>query len=330
MVTGLWGAATAVAATAQNRALRQLTTANEAHNDPVLSPDGSTVAFRGPSKIGVVAAAGGGSEGTLANSATLGGDIVWAPSSAGIYYRDGLTVRFVSRSGGPSRQVASLPDAQHRLWCVDAADRTLYLTRFVATSRQYVLFTLPTSGGAISDLVSSALVIQEVGLDPSGTWIQFQELPSGPFTQREFVRVDLAGNNRVSLGKPPTAANVGPGHFVDNGTTIVFSFVSASSNGFHIGRLSVTSTTAIESLTEGSLQRNSAVVTPGGWRLDRAAGAIPKRSRTGGDAGAGRRRGSTAGRRASATVSGAAVDRSRRVARGVRLPRRQRDPDLRG
>ena len=199
----------------------------------------------------------------MVTSPTIGGDLVWSPGSSGVYYRDGVTLRFVSRTGGQPQTIATLPDGQHRLWAVDATDRTLYLTRFVAASRRHVLFAIPTRGGARRDLVSNALVMSHVQLDPSGTWILYQEAPAGPFMQREFVRVDLQGSNSTSLGKPPVTSNIGPGYFVDNGNTVVFQFVSQTSNGFHIGRLSVSKTT-IEPLTELGMQRNSAFVAPGG------------------------------------------------------------------
>ncbi len=251
----------ALPAAAQRRGVTQLTSLQETHQLAKISPNGQTVAFAGPSKIGAVAF-GGGAEVTLVNGINLG-DFVWSPTSAGLYFLDNAVLKFVPRFGGAPTSLTTLPGQQHRLWAVDAADRKIWGTRLDSTTQTYHIFTVPTNGGAQpTDIVSSVLVMDEVKLDPQDQFILYRAFSPGiPFSPVEYFRADADGQNAVSITGGSVTNLPELADWVDNGQSIVFTMISAASARRHLGRIGPTGT-QIRMLSEGSFQRRFSAVSP--------------------------------------------------------------------
>ncbi len=189
---------------AQSRNLLPLTNTAEAHTAAVLSPDGGFIAFRGPEKIGVVSYLGG-AEFVAAAGRNLG-TFVWAPDSLGIYYMDGVDVRYVARTGGSSRLVTTLAESGQALWAVKRDGSDLLGTwLFVRNSggqavRETQVFALATDGlSGPRVLVQSLVVIDGLRISPDDNKIVYREYDATPFSRRDYVVANIDGSSPVSL-----------------------------------------------------------------------------------------------------------------------------------
>ncbi len=231
------------------RQVKQITKATEAHFDAQISPDGKTVAFRGANKIGVVGVAGG-KETTIAQGANLGG-FVWAPNSAGIYYLDGTTVKFVSKSGGTALSIGTGKGAMF-LWGVDRGDKTIYGSR-ADNNNNYFVFSLLTSGSAPpKDIVAipTNYWVEQVSVDFSGSKLAYFVSLQGVHRPKDLMVANSDGSNQKSWSGgaklPSTTRNLA---WSDAGTTVIFTtLVNNLSLTWQIGRLTAASTT-VEYLT---------------------------------------------------------------------------------
>jgi len=208
----------------QIRNLLPITTSGEEHVDAVLSPTGDHVAFRGPDKLAVVAYAGG-QEVTLAMGRNLG-SFVWAPDASGLYFLDGRDLRFVPRTGGLGRTVATLPELGHALWDVKRDGSELFGTWLYLRDnggnfeRETQVFAIQTDGSAPPRvLVSSLLVVDGVRVSPDQTKIVYREYDAQPFSRHDYFVADIDGRNPVSLtGGAGLGLNPGlPSWLGDNG-----------------------------------------------------------------------------------------------------------------
>ena len=246
-----------VSSISAQRDIVMITTKAEIHQDALISPDGTNIAFRGPSKISVVSYTGG-KESSLVSGLNLG-DFLWSPNSSGVYFMENDQVRFVAKNGGNPKVIAKLPGQQHRLWDVDSKDGFLFGTRFDSSNRTYKIFELATDGrSAPKDLVSSAFLMDEVDLDPGGTRLLFRRYSPQPFQPREYLHVDRGGKKEVSLTGKPIGGQIQHGRWVDSGKSIVFSILSSASSTWQLARIGPVGT-KIRMLTEGFMHRFSAV-----------------------------------------------------------------------
>ena len=257
------------AAFGQLRGFTKITATAEPHLDPQISPDGSTIAFRGSGKIGSVGFLGG-PEGAMAVGNNLG-DFVWSPNSSGIYYMDGVDLTFVAKSGGNGLRLTALPGQQHRLWCVDSQDNKVWGTRFEPSTNTYHIFTASTSGAASVDIVSSSTVLDQVRLDPSETRIVYREALPVPFAPAEVWSANADGTNPVSLTGGTVARSIDHLDWVDGGQTVAFTLQSQNTGQVQLGRLATAASSTsidplIDMLTEGFLtHRNMAVSADKEW-----------------------------------------------------------------
>jgi len=226
------------------RQVKQLTKANEAHFDAQISPDGKTVAFRGASKIGVVGVEGG-KETTIAQGTSLG-SFVWSPNSAGIYYLDGTTVKFVSKSGGTALSLGTGKGSMF-LWGVDRSDKTIYGTR-ADSNRNYYVFSLPTAGSASpKDIVAikANYWVEQVAVDFSGSKLAYFVSLQGVWKPKDLRVADSDGKNEVSWsGGEKLLSTTRNLAWSDASKTVIFTtLVSRLSSTWQIGRLTAASTT---------------------------------------------------------------------------------------
>lgn len=261
---------------AQLRGVTQITSSGQVHQDAKLSPDGLFVAYRGAGKIGSVGFSGG-VEATLATSSNLG-DFFWAPNSSGLYFIENSDLKFVSRGGGNPQRLATLPGQGHRIWSVDAQDKKIWGTRFDPATSTYHIFSVSTSGGSVTDLVGSPLVLDQVKIDPSGSRILYRETLGIPFSPSEIWMADHDGQNEVSLTGGQVAECPDLIDWVDNAQTAAFAVRSPFSGLPQLGRIT-TASTQIELLSEGLFQhRNLSVTRDKQWLLHQAqyaGGAAP-------------------------------------------------------
>ena len=251
------------------RSIRTLTTAGEVHQDARISPDGQYVVWKGPNKLGI-APFSGGAETPLVASSTLG-DFLWAPTSSGIYYLDGTTVKFIARAGGVPKTLQTIAGGQQRLWCVSPNDALLYGSRYDTTTSQYAIYTLATSGTSVpKDLITSALALDAVRIDPTNQKMLYREYVAVPFSNREYWRADKDGKNPLSLTGGPVGGQIDHADFVDAGTTIVYTTISPNTPSFQLARLVAGNTTAVLLSEAPGLHRRSAVSGDQKWVIHEA------------------------------------------------------------
>ena len=259
-------AALVVAALAPaQRGVRAVTTSAESHQDAKISPDGSTIAFRGPNKLAVVPYVGG-AELVLATSSTLG-EFLWTPTGGGLYFIDAGTVKYVTRTGGSVITVRAIPGQQQHIHCVTKDDKSIYGSRYDPTSTRFTIFTLATNGqSAPSDIVQSVLTLDAVALDPSGAKMVYREYYGGtPFANREYWLALSSGVGAVSLTNGPISGQLDQAEFVDNGNTVAFTSIATTIPTFQIGTLANGNST-IRYLTDSpGLARRSSVFPDRKW-----------------------------------------------------------------
>jgi hypothetical protein len=249
-----------------------------AHLEPKLSPDGQIVAFRGPSRIGSVPSTGG-TEGLLVSGANLG-DFLWAPTSTGIYFLDGVVLKFVSRQGGNPVTISTLTGAQHRLWAVNNNDTRLFGTRFNATTGNYHVFSVPTNGSSAAvDVVTNVLFLDGVRLDPTNAKMLYRAYVPQPFTPREYFKCNLDGSNNQSVTNGSLNGQLEDGDWIDAGQTIAFNLQSTVSNRTHLALIGGAFANP-SFLTEGTrIHRRSVVTADRKWILcegqNSSSGAVP-------------------------------------------------------
>ena len=244
------------------RQVKQITKAEEAHFDAKISPDGKSVAFRGAQKIGVVGTSGG-TETAVAQGANLG-SFVWSPNSAGIYYLDGTTVKFVSKSGGNALSIGTGSGSLF-LWGVDRADKTIYGTRSDNNNNYYV-FSLPTSGSASpKDIVSitTNYWVEQVAVDFSGSKLAYFVSLQGVHKPKDLRVADADGKNEKSWsGGAKLASTTRNLAWSDAGKTVIFTtLVQQTSLTWQIGRLTAASTIP-DYLTSEPMNHQRSVVGP--------------------------------------------------------------------
>lgn len=231
------------------RQVKQITKAEEAHFDAKISPDGKNVAFRGAQKIGVVSTTGG-TEIAVAQGANLG-SFVWSPNSAGIYYLDGTTVKFVAKSGGNPLTIGTGQGSLF-LWGVDRADKSIYGTRS-DNNNNYHVFSLSTSGSASpKDIVSIATNywVEQVAVDFSGGKLAYFVSLQGVHKPKDLRVANSDGSNETSWsGGEKLASTTRNLCWADAGKTAIFTtLVQQVSLTWQIGRLTAASTN-VEYLT---------------------------------------------------------------------------------
>lgn len=189
---------------AQQRTLVPVTSSGEDHSNPVPSPNGQLVAYRGPSKIAVVPW-NGGAEVTLASGTNLG-SFVWTPDSRGIYYLEGTLVNFVAAGGGLPRQVYALPELSHQIWDIKNDESELVCSWLYVrnngstTVRETHVFMLRADGTAAPRVIAqSVLAIDGVQLSPDEQRLLWRQYDTTPFTPRDYVVANVDGSNQVSL-----------------------------------------------------------------------------------------------------------------------------------
>ncbi|MHC4922392.1 MAG: TolB family protein, partial [Planctomycetota bacterium] len=234
------------------RQVRQITKLEEPHFDCQISPDGKMVAFRGKGNKIAVVDVGGSKETDLVTGANLG-NFVWAPSNAGIYFMDGSTVKFVSKSGGVALPIGSGKGAMF-LWSVDRADKTIYGTRRDNNNNYYV-FSLATSGSATpQDLVTIAANywVEQVCVDLAAKKLAYFVSVQGVHQPKDLRVADINGKNETSWsGGAKLASPTRNLAWADAGTTAIFTtVVTTTSTTWQIGRLTATNST-VEFLTRG-------------------------------------------------------------------------------
>ncbi len=248
------------------REVKVLTKGNEAHFDARISPDGKTVAFRGAQKIGVVGV-DGGTETTVAQGSNLGG-FLWSPNSAGIYYLDGATVKFVSKSGGNALTIGGGKGAMF-LWAVDTSDKTIYGSR-ADSNNDYYVFSLATSGSASpKDIVSiaSGYWVDQVAVDPSGTKLAYLVSLQGVHRPKDLRVANADGSNEKSWsGGEKLASTTRNLAWADAGTTATFTtLVTNFSLTWQIGRLTAASTNVEYLTSEPRHHQRSSVAANLSW-----------------------------------------------------------------
>ncbi len=254
----LIAAAVLVASLPCQRDVRAITTDADAKQDAAISPDGNYVAYRGPSKIGVVAFTGG-IPGTLVQGANLG-SFLWAPNSTGIYYLDGAAVRFVARTGGNPKNIGTLSGQQHRLWDVSSDDATLFGSRYDSQTGTYYLFTLATSGAtAPKDIVSSQFVVDGVKLCPDRSKILYRSYSPQPFQPRELFRANPDGSGPNSMTNGAINGNLEDAVWLDNGLNAGINLQSPTTLLSQLA-LVENNTQTVKLLTDGSrIRRYSSI-----------------------------------------------------------------------
>ncbi len=230
--------AAAASALPSQRRVVQVTTSLGVHQDATISPDGRVIAFRGAGLIGVVGFSGG-PESTIATGASIG-SFLWSPNSSGVYFLDGNNLRFAAAAGGSPLTLATMTGTNHRLWAVNSTDQVLWGTRLEAGI--YRVFIIPTNGGAMTDIATDTLLLDDVALDPSEQFVVFGASLPQPFQPKEYFRNSaFTKTGRTSFtGSPISGANgAGPSgaRWVDNGNTIAFEMVSPTALQTHLYRL---------------------------------------------------------------------------------------------
>lgn len=245
------------------RAIREITAKPEVHEEAKISPDGTLVAFLGPSKLGIVPFVGG-VESTLVPGVTVT-SFLWATNSTGIYYADGNNVRFIAKGGGTPGTVGTVPGTRLAIWSSDAMDMRLYGTRFDGASGLTHVFRLATSGSSAPvDLFSSLGDLTEVRLDPTGTRLLYRETAQQPFQPVEYWSYDLMTGTKTTLTGQIAAGQPSGAQWTENGQAIVFSWIDPVSSRFQVARVGASMTP--ELLTQGSLtHRYSSVSGNGKW-----------------------------------------------------------------
>lgn len=251
------------------RGVVQITSAVEVHQEAKISPDGQTIAFRGPSKIGVVTFAGVG-EAPLVSSSSLGG-FLWAPNSSGLYYLDGSDLKFIARSGGSATLLRSLTGQRVQLWAVDHTDSVLFGTRYDPATQASSIWSIPTTGGvAATDIVTSQDTFDQIQVDPSDSRIVYRQYGSAPFSPIEIFSADLSGKNISSLTGGTVTSSPEYPEWVDAGQSIAFTVQSPNTNRKQVGRIGPAST-QIVLLTDGvEAKRLTAVSRNYAWVLMQA------------------------------------------------------------
>ena len=269
-------ALTTVASAQQSRAIRQVTQVAEAHTDAKISPDGTVIVFRGPSKLAIVSY-NGGTESTLVSSSALG-DFLWSPLGTGVYFIDGANIRFVSRTGGNPVTIATLPGQNHRLWSVDAQDQYLYGSRSNAAVPDYRLFRVRTNGAtAPVDIVINAVdAVDEVVISRDSSKIAYRAYQPVPFTPRDYWMANADGTNSTRITTPSVNGDPGSMGWLD-ANTLGFAAVDGLPKIFR-----TTGSGAVEALT-ASPARNCSISADGRWIVMEAqfpTGIVPAVMRT--------------------------------------------------
>lgn len=248
------------------RGLRLVTVGStDPHTEAKISGSGTTIAFRGTGKIGVVPYSGG-AETILVTSATLG-EFLWTPSGGGLYFVDGTAIKYVTRTGGSPLTIRTIPGTQVHMWCVTGDDKTIYGSRYDSTTAKYSIFTLATNGqSAPVDIVQSVVTLDAVAIDPTNTKIAYREYYGGtPFSPREYWLANANGSGAVSLTNGQINGQLDQPEFTDAGTTIAFTSIATTIPTFQIGTLT-SGNPAIQYLTESpGLARRSSVFPDRSW-----------------------------------------------------------------
>jgi len=263
-------AAMAVTPCAQQRTLLPITSSSQDHRDAILSPDGLFVAFRGPNKLAVVPYAGG-SEIDVEQGNNLG-SFLWAPDSLGLFYLNGLDLKYVARGGGNPRLVASLVETGLALWDVKSDGSDLFGTwTYIRNNggqpiRETHIFAIAADGSAPPrTLVTSVVTIDGVQLSPDETRMVYREYDPTPFTPRDYVVANVDGSSPVSL-TGSVGLNINPGlpAWRPDGTGIYFARVDRNLGRLVIEQLLLGNPTPIP-LTYPTAARNFSVGTAGRW-----------------------------------------------------------------
>jgi hypothetical protein len=215
-------------ASAQQRALVDISGSTAACQDARVSPDGQFVAYRVGNSLASVRISGGAQISLLSSQAL--GNFVWAPSSGSLYAVEGNNVLALPRAGGGGVVLASVPGQSVWVWDVDGANTFVYGTRYDPATRRYHVFRLPTLGGQPhQDLFDSQDELSGLRIDLSSTYMLFLQRAPVPFAPHTLMRAQLDGSNPVDmLGAPVGVVAQGP-DWIDAGDRAVL--VTATTQG---------------------------------------------------------------------------------------------------
>ncbi len=220
------------------RTLTAITSSNRQHVDAKLSHDGSHVAFRVSNQsLGVVGTVSR-IETLLFTSATASlNHYCWDPNNVVLYFTDGSAVRSVTRSGGSSLNLGAVAGTNVAVWTTNGNGTVLYGSRTDTAGIGYV-WSMPTSGGAVTDIVPGVGVIDEVRLDRTGRFLLFRLWSGQPFTPVQYISHDLTGpNGSVILYTSQAGDNAQSAYWLDSGQNFVFSTLSPTVPQLHLGRV---------------------------------------------------------------------------------------------
>jgi hypothetical protein len=220
---------------------RTLTNGPEHNTQVQISPDGKWVAFlRVNGLYGIPFQ--GGTPGLVASTTTMSRFYFWTHDSNALLYLDGTEVRRVARDASNNSKIADIPGAQ-RLWAINRAGTKLYGVRLDTTSRQNVVFEVPTAGGAHTDLQSSLLTIEDLRIDATDSWLLHRETFIGSW---QFYRSTIQGTQTTPFRRcpnpPPTDCPFDrltqAGQWLGPGDDIVFYHVDAvNPKGIQLARM---------------------------------------------------------------------------------------------
>lgn len=238
--------------------------------NPVMSPNGQLVAFRGASKIGVVPY-GGGTEVVLATGSNLG-SFLWTPDSRGIYYLDGTQLYFIGAGGGLPRPLYVLPEAGHQLWDVKDDDSELFGTWLYVrnsgstTIRESQIFVMRTDGTAAPRVIAQTVLnIDGVQISPDQTKLAYRQYDSAPFTLHDYFVANIDGTSAVSLtGNLGLGLNPTPPRWDPNNAGVFFARTDRALSRLVIERFSLTSSTQVP-FTFPTPARNLSISQDGSW-----------------------------------------------------------------
>jgi hypothetical protein len=127
------------------------------------------------------------------------------------------------------------------------------------------IFTLAASGATPpQDIFTAASVVDEVQVDPSGSYLLFRTWAGIPFSPVTYGRVDVNGGGAMQIWAAGANDNAQAASWLDNGQTIVVMLISSRPgiSNWHLGRVALGG--SLEMLTDVTLFNRRPFVRRGG------------------------------------------------------------------